>query len=346
MKSETILTQNFKTHNPQEEVFNKITSQTFEEVFDHMIDGKISDERIKELLLELNALNLPLNAFSGALLSLKKRMKKISAPENAIDVCGTGGDKLNTFNISTAVCFVVAAAGVPVAKHGNKAISSQSGSADIFSELGVKISSDIEEIEKNLREKNLCFLFAPFFHEALKNVAEIRKSLAVPTIFNFLGPLLNPANTSKQMIGVSRYDLMKKLAHAQMAINPNATTHFVCGKDGMDEISLCADSYLLRFENGKILEEEIINPEKLGFKKVTIEALRGADSKHNAAKLLALLEGEKSAYRNIVILNSAFALKLANKVTKISDGIDLATNAIDSGASYQVLKQIQKYTQT
>jgi anthranilate phosphoribosyltransferase len=340
MSLTNLTTRNYNTTNIGEEIFNNLTSQTFEELFDYIIEGKISEERIKELLLELNSANLPLNAFSGALLSLKKRMKKISAPENTIDVCGTGGDKLNTLNISTAVCFVVAAAGVPVAKHGNKAISSQSGSADIFLELGVKISSDISEIEKNLREKNLCFLFAPFFHEALKNVAAIRKSLGVPTIFNFLGPLLNPANTSKQMIGVSRHDLMEKLARAQMATNPNATTYFVCGKDGMDEISLCADSYLLRFENGKILEEEIINPEKFGFKKVSIEALKGADPKHNAAKLVALLQGEKSPYRDIVILNSAFALKLAGKITKISDGIDLAANAIDSGASYRVLTQI------
>lgn len=341
MNSSIITTYNSQDIISKEKIFSKITPQTFEEVFDYIVDGRISNERIKELLLELNEFNLPLNAFIGALLCLKKRMKKVSAPENAIDVCGTGGDKLNTLNISTAVCFVVAAAGVPVAKHGNNAISSQSGSADIFSELGIKISSDISEIEKNLKEKNLCFLFAPFFHEALKNVAAIRKSLEVPTIFNFLGPLLNPANTSKQMIGVSRRNLMKKLARAQMATNADATTYFVCGKDGMDEISLCADSYLLRFENGKILKEEIINPKKLGFKKVAIEALKGADPKHNAAKLVALLEGEKSAYRDIVILNSAFALQLAGKITKISDGIDLAANIIDSGNAYKTLKHLQ-----
>ncbi len=341
MNSSIITTYNSQDIISKEKIFSKITPQTFEEVFDYIVDGRISNERIKELLLELNEFNLPLNAFIGALLCLKKRMKKVSAPENAIDVCGTGGDKLNTLNISTAVCFVVAAAGVPVAKHGNNAISSQSGSADIFSELGIKISSDISEIEKNLKEKNLCFLFAPFFHEALKNVAAIRKSLEVPTIFNFLGPLLNPANTSKQMIGVSRRNLMKKLARAQMATNADATTYFVCGKDGMDEISLCADSYLLRFENGKILKEEIINPKKFGFKKVAIEALKGADPKHNAAKLVALLEGEKSAYRDIVILNSAFALQLAGKITKISDGIDLAANIIDSGNAYKTLKHLQ-----
>ena len=320
--------QNLKTFSPQ----------NFEEIFDQIIELKISDDEIKNFLLALNDANLPTNAFIGAVSSLKKRMRKISAPLNALDVCGTGGDKLNTLNISTAVCFVVAAAGVPVAKHGNKAISSQSGSADIFSELGVKISSDISEIEKNLREKNLCFLFAPFFHEALKNVAQIRKNLAVPTIFNFLGPLLNPANTNSQLIGVSRKDVMRKMLAVQ---EDGKKIYIVHGQDGMDEISLCSDSYLLRFENGQILEEEIINPEKFGFKKVALEALKGADPKHNAQKLIALLEGEKSAYRDIVILNSAFALQLAGKVVEVGDGIEMAKLMLDSGEAFTVLEKVR-----
>jgi anthranilate phosphoribosyltransferase len=321
-----------------------LSPQSFEKIFDQIIELKISDEEIKKFLLDLNSQNLPTNAFIGAVAALRKRMKHISAPENAIDVCGTGGDKLNTLNISTAVCFVVAAAGVPVAKHGNKAISSQSGSADIFSELGVKISSDISEIEKNLREKNLCFLFAPFFHDALKNVATIRKSLAIPTIFNFLGPLLNPANTQLQLIGVSRKDVMQKMA-TTLLLTPNALrlspkTYLVHGFDGMDEISLCTDSYLLRVENGKIFDEEIINPEKFGFKKVALEALKGADPKYNAEKLRAFLDGEKSAYRDIVILNSAFALQLAGKVKKIGDGVELAGAMVDGGAARKVYQRL------
>jgi len=315
-----------------------LSPQNYEEIFDQIIEGKISADEIKKFLLDLNQENLPSNAFIGAVSSLKKRMKRISAPKNAIDVCGTGGDKLNTLNISTAVCFVVAAAGIPVAKHGNKAISSQSGSADIFSELGVKISSDISEIEKNLREKNLCFLFAPFFHDALKNVAEIRKSLGVPTIFNFLGPLLNPANTNSQLIGVSRKDVMKKMADV-ITKSEQAKAYIVHGLDGMDEISLCADSYLLRIENGKIFDEEIINPEKFGFKKVALETLKGGDPKHNAQKLLALLDGEKSAYRDIVILNSAFALKIAGKIEEISEGVELAKSIIDNGLAKTFLKK-------
>ena len=318
-----------------------LTQENYQEIFDQIIDLKISEEEIKKFLLDLNQANLPDQAFIGAVSSLKKRMKKISAPQNAIDVCGTGGDKLNTLNISTAVCFVLAAAGIPVAKHGNKAISSKSGSADIFAELGIKISSEVSEIEENLREKKLCFLFAPFFHEALRNVAQIRKSLGVPTIFNYLGPLLNPANTNFQLIGVSRRDIMKKMANViNEPLQTNKATYIVHGQDGMDEISLCADSYLLRCENGQIFAEEIINPEKFGFKKTSLEALKGKDPKYNAEKLIALLNGEKSAYRNIVVLNAALSFKLTNHVNEVGEGIKLAEEMLDSGLSRNVLSSL------
>ena len=318
-----------------------LTQENYQEIFDQIIDLKISEEEIKKFLLDLNQANLPDQAFIGAVSSLKKRMKKISAPQNAIDVCGTGGDKLNTLNISTAVCFVLAAAGIPVAKHGNKAISSKSGSADIFAELGIKISSEVSEIEENLREKKICFLFAPFFHEALRNVAQIRKSLGVPTIFNYLGPLLNPANTNFQLIGVSRRDVMKKMANViNEPLQNKKATYIVHGQDGMDEISLCADSYLLRCENGQIFAEEIINPEKFGFKKTSLEALKGKDPKYNAEKLIALLNGEKSAYRNIVVLNAALSFKLTNHVNEVGEGIKLAEEMLDSGLSRNVLSSL------
>lgn len=318
---------------------NKLSPQNFEEIFNQIIDAKISASQIADFLLALNSANLPTNAFIGAVCALKKRMKKITAPKSAIDVCGTGGDKLNTLNISTAVCFVVAAAGVAVAKHGNKAISSKSGSADIFAELGIEISAEISEIEKNLNEKNLCFLFAPFFHDALKNVAQIRQNLGVPTIFNFLGPLLNPANTSLQLIGTSKKDVMLKMLAAKQEAQKIYIVH---GFDGMDEISLCTDSYLLKYENGKIFDEEIISPQKLGFQKVALESLIGGTPQQNAQKLLALLAGEKSAYRDIVILNAAFALKLASKVEKIEEGVELAKWLIDQGKAAQVLESLTK----
>ncbi len=311
------------------------SAENFEEIFDHIIEQKIKDEDIKNFLLDLNDANLPTNAFIGAVKALKKRMKVVKAPENSIDVCGTGGDKLNSLNISTAVCFVVAAAGVVVAKHGNKAISSKSGSADIFSELGIKISNDVAEIERNLNEKKLCFLFAPFFHESLKNLAEIRKSLAVPTIFNFLGPLLNPANTRFQLIGVSRRDVIEKMAACLNLDDSKKVSSFIVhGFDGMDEITLTDKSYL--FADEKL---QVIDPENYGFKKVSIDDLRGGDPKFNAQKLVQLLQGEKSAYHDIVVLNSAFALKLVNRVQSVEEGINLAKNLILNGSANSVLER-------
>ncbi len=321
-------------------MLKNFSPQQFYEIFREIILGKKSDEFIKDFLLELNHLNLPQNAFTGAVQALREDMKKINAPQNAIDVCGTGGDGLNTLNISTAVCFVVAACGVAVAKHGNKAISSKSGSADIFSEIGIKISDDILEIEKNLREKKLCFLFAPLFHAGLKNVAAIRKSIAAPTIFNFLGPLLNPANTRFQLIGVAKKDVMEKIAHTIAQLNLCDRAYIVHGFDGMDEITLTDNSHLLRFENGKIQAMEIVNPQDFGFNKVAVEALRGADPKHNAQKLIALFNGEKSAYRDVVTLNAAFALNLASGVT-VGEARAKIDEVIDKGDLIKLCQNLQ-----
>lgn len=305
----------------------------YEEIFTQIIDAKISAQESKKILLEMNQGNFSCEIFLAAMNVLKARMKKINAPVGAIDVCGTGGDKLNTLNVSTAVCFVVAACGVVVAKHGNKAISSKSGSADIFHELGIKIQEDAAQIEKTLREKKLCFLYAPFFHESLKNLAQIRKEIAleygVPTIFNYLGPLLNPANTKLQMIGVSRRDIMIPMAQA-LQKSGSKKVYLVHGFDGMDEITICDNSYLIRLENDKIFDEEVIDPTNYGFKKVAIDEIKGGDVKYNAQKLRELLSGKDSAYKEIVILNSAFALKLAGRVNDVQEGARMARSVIDS----------------
>jgi anthranilate phosphoribosyltransferase len=306
----------------------------YEEIFTQIIDAKISAQESKKILLEMNKGKFSCEIFLAAMNVLKARMKKINAPIGAIDVCGTGGDKLNTLNISTAVCFVVAACGVVVAKHGNRAISSKSGSADIFSELGIEMQEDTAQIEKTLREKKLCFLYAPFFHESLKNLAQIRKEIAleygVPTIFNYLGPLLNPANTKIQMIGVSRHDIMLPMAQA-LQKSGSKKVYLVHGFDGMDEITICDNSYLLRLENGIIHQEEVIDPQNYGFQKVAIEEIKGGDVKYNAQKLRDLFCAKNSAYKEIVILNSAFALKLAGKVDDVKDGVLMSRSVIDSG---------------
>lgn len=315
---------------------SNLSVEKFKEIFLDVIDLKISEEKIKQFLLDLNEAKLPENAFIGAVEILRQKMKQINAPNNAIDLCGTGGDKLNTLNISTAVSFVIAAAGVPVVKHGNKAISSKSGSADIFSELGIEFDNDEAKIKQNLADKNLTFLFAPFFHSALKNLAEIRKSLGVPTIFNFLGPLLNPSNCQTQLIGVSRRDVMVKMAKV-IAQNKNAKAYIVHGFDGMDEITICDNSYLIKIENGQIFDEIIINPENYGLKKVKIDEIKGQDPKYNASKIIELFNGQNSAYKDIVCLNAAFALELSGQVSNIKDGLKLANNLIDQGKVQKLL---------
>jgi anthranilate phosphoribosyltransferase len=323
--------------------FKNHTHEQFEQIFSNIIEQKISPSEIKKILLEINHEGFSSQVFIGATAALKKHMIAIRAPQDAIDVCGTGGDKLGTLNISTAVCFVVAAAGVTVAKHGNKAISSNSGSADIFSELRVSISKDVNEIEKTLREKKLCFLFAPFFHGSLKNLAEIRKEIAqefnVPTIFNYLGPLLNPANTSIQLIGTSKKETMLPMLEA-LKIMGSKRVYVVHGFDGMDEITLCDNSYLLSLKDKKI-SEEIIDPTIFGFTKIGIDALKGSDPQHNAQKLIALLRGEKSAYRDIVVLNAAFALQLAQQVQTVKEGVAKACEVIDKGMAYGLLCELQ-----
>ena len=317
----------------------KSTTEQYERIFSDIIDQKFLPSEVKKILLEINENGFSAKVFLGAATALKKRMIKISAPQNAIDVCGTGGDKLGTLNISTAVCFVIVAAGATVAKHGNKAISSNSGSADIFAELKIKISADALEIEKTLHEKKLCFLYAPFFHEGLKSVAEIRKEIAqefnIPTIFNYLGPLLNPANTSIQLIGTSKKETMLPMIEALKTMG-SKRIYLVHGFDGMDEITLCDNSYLLSLNEEKITEE-IIDPSKFGFTKTKLEALVGGNPQHNAQKLISLLNGEKCAYRDIVVLNSAYALKLAGLVSSVASGITMAKSAIDEGRALATL---------
>lgn len=318
----------------------QLNSEHFYDIFKAILSDQFSEEQILNFLVELNHHNLPTPAFIGAVKALKEEMITIQAPKNCLDLCGTGGDQLNTLNISSATCFVVAGANVCVAKHGNKAISSKSGSADIFFELGIKISDKIDILEKNLFEKNLAFLFAVDFHPALKKLAPIRKKLSHPTIFNYLGPLLSPANCSVQLIGTSRYDTMIKIANV-LAQNPKNHAFIVHGFDGMDEITLTNKTHLLEVENGKVNPQIIIDPQDFNLKLVDLKELQGFDPKNNAQKLLALLNGEKSAYRDIVVLNSAFALLLVKKVKTVQEGIDLAQKIIDQKQALAILESLR-----
>lgn len=316
----------------------------FKQQFADLIDGNLSEIAAVNFLLQINEQGYSEEVFAAAVDALKQRMKKIKAPAGAIDICGTGGDKLGTLNVSTACCFVLAACGVKVAKHGNKAISSQSGSADIFKQLGVRVNDNEKEIVKSLEDHNLSFLFAPFFHASLKNIANIRLKIAQEynqvTIFNYLGPLLNPANTKKQLIGVSKKEIMQPMAQF-LATDPQMSAYIIHGFDNMDEITICDKSYLLEVKGGQVQPEQIIDPQDYGFQLADLQQIKGGDVTYNAEKLVALLSGEKSAYRDIVVLNCAFALKLAAKVDTIEQGINLANDIIDQGQAKKILEQLR-----
>lgn len=256
--------------------------------------------------------------------------------EFAVDVCGTGGDGRNTFNISTTVSFVVAAAGIRVAKHGNRSISSKSGSADVLEVLGVPTTLDPAQAKKAMLEKNFAFLFAPNFHPAFKNIVPVRKALGIRTVFNFLGPLVNPARVTRQVIGVFSKDLIHIMAAALQNLGSQEVM-VVSSRDGLDEFSICDTTHVAHLKNGKI-ERYDVNPTELGLKIAELEEIKGGDAQENAKILVGILEGKiKGAPRDIVLLNSAAGLLVAGKVDSLQSGIKLANDLIDSGKAKATL---------
>lgn len=314
------------------------TADQFEIFFDQIFDDKIDDNSVKNFLLDLNQNNIPLNSMIGAVRALKKRSLKINCNQDVLDVCGTGGDKLNTLNISTAVAFTLASMGVKILKHGNKAVSSNSGSADIYSRLNIDFYEDEQLILNDLNQKNLSFLYAPFFHPALKKLAKIRQEINQPTIFNYLGPLLNPANPKSQVIGIAKYAMMEKYSQVIAKINPSANIYLVHGFDGMDEITTTDKSYLLKIISGALQPISIVNPDEFGITRVTIDDLIGGDSDFNSKKMLDLFASAQNLpYLEIVALNSAFALQLINKILDIKEAVKYSKNHIVSGKVMEYL---------
>ncbi|MGH7246023.1 MAG: anthranilate phosphoribosyltransferase [Candidatus Levyibacteriota bacterium] len=306
-----------------------------------MMTGKFSDIQIAGMLIALKMRGEITDEIFGFIQALRENMISVDLPD-AMDVCGTGGDGKQTFNISTAVAFVVAGAGVKVAKHGNRAASSCCGSADVLEALGVRISLKTEQAENVFKKVGMVFLFAPLFHPQYKNVSVVRKELGVSTIFNYLGPFISPARVKRQLIGVSNIEVAEKLAHVAIKLGYERL-FIVTGDEEMDEISLSGKTTLFEVSGKEMLKTDIY-PKLLGFEQTTEESLRGGDAKANAAIMQEVLSGKKSPKRDIVILNSAFALLAAGKVKRVEDGISLAEESINSGSSLQVLKNLIKET--
>lgn len=311
-------------------------------LLEEMIAGKLMPAQSAAVLVALRAKGESIDEILGFIKTMRQHMIKINAPK-ALDIVGTGGDGANTFNISTAASFVVAGGGVKVAKHGNRAASSICGSADVLEALGVNINLTSKQAATVLEKGGLVFLFAPNFHPAMKQIGPIRKELGIRTIFNFLGPFLNPAETRRQLLGVAEIDIAEKLARVALKLK---FTHLmiVTSLDGMDEITTTAKTKVFEIKNGK-LKTYFISSQQFGIKSSTKKDLAGGDATENAKIIQDILKGEKGPKRDILVLNSAAAFYLAGKAKDIKSGIKLAEESIDSGAAFKVLKDLIKETQ-
>ena len=297
--------------------------------FNYILEGKASEKQIEKFLLDLRERGEKIEEITAATKVMREKSSKVSAPDNAIDTCGTGGSGSGKYNISTASSLVAAGVGAVIAKHGNRALSSKSGSSQVLEELGVKLDIGPKKITECIEKSNIGFMFAPNHHPAMKYVGPVRQRLKVRTIFNILGPLSNPANVKKQLIGVFDKKWLEPMAETLRNLGSQRAL-LVSGSDGFDELTTTGASYVAELNNGNIKTYEI-NPVKLGLKLSKFDDLIVADPKHNAKKIINLLEGEKGPYRDIVLLNSAAALYVDGRVKNLKDGISMSENSIDNG---------------
>jgi len=297
--------------------------------FDRMMSGEATPSQMGALLMGLRVRGETVDEITGAVTTMRAKMLTVAAPEDAIDVVGTGGDASGSYNISTCAAFIVAGAGVPVAKHGNRALSSRSGAADVLAALGVRIDLAPEEIAQCIAEAGIGFMFAPLHHPAMKHVGPTRVELGTRTIFNLLGPLSNPAGVRRQMVGVFSRHWVKPLALVLKNLGAEKVW-VVHGSDGLDEITTAGPTSVASLENGTVRAFEI-SPEDVGLPKTDPKRLLGGDADANAAALLSVLKGEKSAYRDVALFNAAAALVVAGRAKDLAGGMTLARTSIDSG---------------
>ena len=302
--------------------------------FGAMLDGELGDDEIAAILTELHQRGETAEEIAGAVLAMRARMKCITAPVEAIDVCGTGGDGQHSVNVSTAVALVVAACGVPVAKHGNRAASSLAGGADTLEALGLNLQHASDRAEETLPDLGIAFLFAQAHHPALARLAPIRKALGRRTIFNLTGPLANPAGVTRQLVGVAHPRLIALYRDAMRLLGSEAAM-VVSGEEGLDELSIAGTSHIATVGLERFAGE--IAPLDAGLMPQELSALRGGDAAFNAAALRNVLLGEPGAYRDAVLLNSAAALIVAGEVDDWFEGVEEAAEAIDKGLANGLL---------
>ncbi len=307
-------------------------------LFTAMMDGAVSPVRSASILTAIAMREPTVAEIVGGARSMREHAIRVTAPAGAIDLCGTGGDNHGTLNISTAVSFVIAACGIAVAKHGNRAMSSRTGTADVLETLGVALTLKPGGAERCLAEVGLCFLFAQAHHPAMRHIAPVRKELGFRTIFNLLGPLSNPAGVKRQLLGVYDQMWVEPVAQTLSALGTEKAW-VVHGADGLDEITISGATRVAAVENGTVRSFEI-TPEDAGLNRASLAAIKGGAPEENAAAIHAVLGGSKNAYRDIVVLNAAAALIVADKAGSLKDGARLAEQAIDSGAAARTLEAL------
>jgi anthranilate phosphoribosyltransferase len=312
------------------------------EAISHIMSGDAEPALIASFLTALSMRGETSDEIGAAASVLRQHASTIKAPQGSVDCCGTGGSGLHSYNISSAVALICAGAGIPMAKHGNRAASSKSGTADCYEALGVNLDVPLEKLETALKALNFCFLMAPAHHHAVRHVAPIRKALGFRTIFNLLGPLANPANTEFQLIGVFDEKWCKPMAQALKALGCKSAW-VVHGHDGLDEITLTAPTHVAALSPDGTVREYDITPEEFGLKRCAPADLVGGDAAHNAAALQSLLEGQQSAYRDIALLNAAAVALITGKAATQAAAMNIVSTSLDSGKALETLNKYREY---
>ena len=313
-----------------------LDAQAAARAFDMLFDADLPEADIAAFLVTMARRGETAIEIAAAARAMRARMIPVTAPAGAIDVCGTGGDGHHTLNVSTAVSLVVAAAGVPVAKHGNRAASSKAGAADTLEALGLDLDRAAASAEKTLAEIGICFLFAQNYHPALKRLGPIRKAIGERTIFNLMGPLANPAGVRRQLVGIARPAYVPIYAQALAELGVDRAM-IVSGDEGLDELSLAGGNDIAEVAGHGVVAMHRLSAAVLGLSTAPVDAIRGGDAAHNAAALRALLLGEPGAYRDAVLLNAAAALVVADAVADLKEGVEEAAETIDRGLANALL---------
>ena len=325
------------------EAGQNLSQEEMAAAIDLVMQGRCEEGKIRSLLLALATKGEAVEEIAGAATAMRAHMTPLeSTRQDLVDTCGTGGDGSGTFNISTAAALVAAGAGIAVAKHGNRKITSKTGSADVLVELGINIEAPIEVMQNALNEVGICFCFAPLFHPAMRHVGPVRKSIEVPTIFNLLGPLCNPARAPYQVLGVGKPALRSRLSQA-LSLLDIKKAYVVCGSDGLDEITLAGNTDVTEVTPGSTTDTQW-QPSMFGLAPAKLTGMEANNPEESATKIRAILHGETGPGRDIVVINAAAAISLAKPELSLADCTAAAQQSIDDGAAFDVVKRFGQVT--